>query len=770
MSDDNLFTREVEIDANDRPKTAFCTTEGLFQFRVMPLGLCNAPATFQRLMDLVLSGLQWSRCLVYLDDIIVLGRSFEEHLANLQAVFDRLREAGLKLKPSKCAFLQSEVQYLGHKITRKGVAPDPNKIEKVASWPTPISTREVQCFLGFASYYRRFIQDFAQIAKPLHRLTERGATFKWSSECQSAFEELRRRLTSAPVLAYPDFTRPFILDTDASDVGLGAVLSQADAEGRERVIAYGSRLLTKSERRYCVTRRELLAVVTFSQQFRSYLLGRRFLLRTDHGSLTWLRNFREPEGQLARWLEKLQELDFNVVHRRGQKHTNADSLSRLPCRQCGRQDEGLPTPTTTSAVAVEPKHDAHITRLREAQLTDPDLQPLLQGKEEDRKPDEGEMRTESRTSRRMLQIWDQLLVCDGVLYRHFKTPDGNKTSLQMVVPQDLRREVLVDLHEGTMGGHLGVEKTLSKLKERFYWPGYHTDVQNWCRNCPVCTSRKNLAPKARAPLTSIKTGYPLQMVAMDILGPFPESPTGNKYILVVADYFTRWSEAYPIPNQEATTVARKLTDEFFFRYSIPEQLHSDQGRNFECQVIGEVCKLLGVDKTRTTPYHPQSDGLVECFNRTLLDMLATASQEQPFDWEDHLRQLCMAYNSSVHPTTGYTPFYLMYGRQARMPIDVMYGTPSAQPEELSEYAANLRQSLENAYRRVRDHMAQRLDRQTELYNRRAHGEPFKEGDLVWLHSTAVPRDSRENCTDRGPARTGSSKSCLRPLTAFRMRA
>jgi len=259
------------------------------------------------------------------------------------------------------------------------------------------------------------------------------------------------------------------------------------------------------------------------------------------------------------------------------------------------------------------------------------------------------------------------------------------------------------------------------------------------------------------------------MVAMDILGPFPESPTGNRYILVVADYFTRWSEAYPIPNQEAATVARKLTDEFFFRYSVPEQLHSDQGRNFESQVIGEVCKLLGVDKTRTTPYHPQSDGLVERFNRTLLDMLATASQERPFDWEDHLRRLCMAYNSSVHSTTGYTPFYLMYGRQARMPIDIMYGMPSAQPKELSEYAANLRQSLEHAYRRVRDHMAQRLDRQTEVYNRRTHGEPFKEGDLVWLHSAAVPRGQSRNCTDHGRARTGSPRNCPRPLTAFRMR-
>ena len=207
---------------------------------------------------------------------------------------------------------------------------------------------------------------------------------------------------------------------------------------------------------------------------------------------------------------------------------------------------------------------------------------------------------------------------------------------QFVIPEELRAEVLADLHEGAMGGHLGVDKTLSRVKERFYWPGHYNDVQDWCGSCSACASRKNPSPKARAPLTSIKTGYPLQIVAMDIVGPFPESQAGNTHILVVADYFTRWMEAYPLPNQEAATVAKKLVDEFFFRFSPPEQLHSDQGRNFESDTIAEVCKLLGVLKTRTTPYHPQSDGLVERFNRTLLNMLATAAQEKPFDWENHL--------------------------------------------------------------------------------------------------------------------------------------
>ena len=731
---------QVEVDEADRQKTAFCTPEGLFQFKVMPFGLCNAPATFQRLMDLVLAGLQWSDCLVYIDDVIVLGRTFDEHLRNLRSVLQRLRESGLRLNQSKCSFFQKEVKYLGHIISRDGVATDPSKTEKVTTWPTPTSVRETQQFLGFAGYYRRFVKDFAQIARSLHRLTERPTNFVWTAECQDAFDELRRCLTTAPILAYPDFSRQFVLDTDASDTGIGAVLSQVDGDGQERVVAYGSRLLTKPERRYCVTRRELLAVVTFTKQYRAYLTGRRFLLRTDHGSLTWLRNFKEPEGQLARWLERLQELDFEIVHRRGKKHTNADALSRLPCRQCGRDTHDSLVPAIVAVATLRSPQGNASEELRDAQLVDPVLGPLLRGKEAGRKPSADELGSVSRSSRRLLQIWDQLMIVHGgVLGRRYETPEGSSTILQTIVPEALRKEVLADLHEGALGGHLGADKTLARLKERFYWPGHFNDVRDWCRNCGTCASRKSPVPKGRAPLKSVETGYPMQLVAMDIVGPFPESPAGNTHILVVADYFTRWTEAYPIPNQEATTVARKLTDEFFFRFSPSEQLHSDQGRNFESDVIAEVCRLLGVVKTRTTPYHPQSDGLVERFNRTLLDMLATAARERPFDWENQLRRLCLAYNTSTHPTTGETPFFLMFGRQVRMPIDIMYGNPTPQPTTIPQYVTDLRTHLEAAYRRVRERMGHQLKRQRDIYNKKVHGDPYEPGDLVWLHSPAVPR-------------------------------
>ena len=233
-----------------------------------------------------------------------------------------------------------------------------------------------------------------------------------------------------------------------------------------------------------------------------------------------------------------------------------------------------------------------------------------------------------------------------------------------------------------MEGHLGVEKTVSKIKERFYWPGMHQEVDQWIRTCPSCATRKSAPQRNRGPLQTIKAGYPLQVVAVDILGPLMESVAGKSYILVAGDYFTKWMEAYAIPNQEAVTVARKLVDQTFCRFSPPEQLHSDQGKQFESAVLHEVCNILGMKKTRTSPYHPQCDGLVERYNRTLLDMLATTTQTHPFDWEDQLPKVCMAYNTSVHASTGYTPFFLMFGRQARMPIDLMYGMGNEKEKEV----------------------------------------------------------------------------------------
>ena len=322
---------QVKVAPEDREKTAFTTPYGLYQFCVMPFGLCNAPSTFQRLMELVLAGLHWSSCLVYLDDIIIYSRTVKEHLTRLEEVLERLQAAGMKLKPKKCRLLRRKVNYLGYIVSSGGVQTDPLKVECILSWPSPTTQKELRQFLGLASYYRRFVKGFASIAAPLNHLLEKGKPWEWTKVCEHAFSSLKKMLTTSPILAYPDFETEFTVDCDASGDGLGAVLSQCIGGG-ENVISYASRSLTKPEKKYCATRKEMLALVWAVGQFRPYLLGRPFTVRTDHSALQWLYSFKEPEGQVARWLESLAEYEFTVQHRPGKKHTNADALSRVPCQ------------------------------------------------------------------------------------------------------------------------------------------------------------------------------------------------------------------------------------------------------------------------------------------------------------------------------------------------------------------------------------------------------------------------------------------------------
>jgi len=341
---------QVAVDEESKPKTAFITKHGLFQFNVMPFGLCNAPATFERLMERILRGHLGTRCLVYIDDVVVFGEDFDQTLANLDLVLNKIQSAGLQLKPQKCELFKTEIIYLGFKISGQGITPDTKKIECVQKWPLPCSITDVRSFVGFANYHRRFIKDFAKIAYPLTQLTKKNSTFMWNDDLQRSFDELRHALSTAPVLDHAQSDCPLILDTDASAYALGGVLSQV-VDGQERVIAYASQTLSKSQKNYCTTHRELLAVVQFTKHFRHYLWGRHFLVRTDHSSLRWLMNYNDADGMVARWLTKLQEFDFTIEHRPGAKHLNADGLSR--CHACknpncpGYRDLPKPPPPTS---------------------------------------------------------------------------------------------------------------------------------------------------------------------------------------------------------------------------------------------------------------------------------------------------------------------------------------------------------------------------------------------------------------------------------------
>jgi len=496
----------------------------------MPFGLCNAPSTFQRLMELVLAGFRWEICLAYLDDVVVFGRTWEEHLERLRLVLTRLQVAHLKLHPKKCQFFKQSVCFLCHIISNNGVGTDPAKISIVANWPTPANISELRSFLGLASYYRQFVHHFAEIAAPLHRLQEKGSAFQWTESCNVAFETLKRKLISTPILAFPRPSDPFVIDTDASECGIGAILSQCQ-DGVERVIAYGSRSLTKAERNYSTTRKELLALVYFLKHFRCYLLGSPFVVRTDHAALRWLQEFKHPEGQLARWLEQLQEFDFKTEHRPGRQHSNADTLSRVP----QPQTSAVCTSTAcTWAPALSSKE------LQDAQANNPTLSAILGWmKQGQQRPSTVTVADSSPAVRTLWAQWSRLELIDGLLYRWWEESNSGTRSKQLIVPHSLVPQVLRALHDGAGGGHLGVHKTLTKARDRFYWPRLRKDVEDWCQQCTECAQSKTPTPLARSPLSPSVVGYPMERIALDLLGPLPVTQHGNKYILVVSDYFTR---------------------------------------------------------------------------------------------------------------------------------------------------------------------------------------------------------------------------------------
>ena len=358
----------------------------------------------------------------------------------------------------------------------------------------------------------------------------------------------------------------------------------------------------------------------------------------------------------------------------------------------------------------------------------------------------------------MQTLWAQqkyLVLQNGVLYRRWEDIPGKGLNkcLQFVLPQDLVPTVLEQLHNAPSGSHLGVSKTVEKVRRRFYWPGQRRDIERWCAACESCATRKALPTKPRAAMQADLPSGPFERVAMDILGPLPITTRGNKYILVVGDYFTKWVESFPLASIEAEKVAEVFVHQFVCRFGTPNILHTDQGRNFDSALVKAMCKLLGIKKTRTTAYYPQSDGLIERFNRTLLNLLSIAAREDTCNWDSYIPLLMFAYRTSVQESTGCTPYQLVFGREVRLPIDVMFGLPPHYPPtEINKYAMGLRLRLDRAYRQFREYMGLQQRRQKVHYDKLCNGKPFKIGDMVWLHCPAVPRGKspKLHCYWQGP--------------------
>ncbi|KAL5497228.1 hypothetical protein EMCRGX_G013661 [Ephydatia muelleri] len=546
--------------------------------------------------------------------------------------------------------------------------------------PQPRDEAEVRRFLGLASYYRKYIDKFADIAAPLHQLTQKDALFQWTQECEESFKRLKACLTKAPVLSFPSFgteASTMVLQTDASNVGLGAVLEQ-----EQRVIGYASRTLTRAEANYSVIQRECLAIWLAAQKM---------------------------EGLLCRWAHAIQEFSFEIVYRKGIANGNADALSR--------REQEMETPhaaMTTVYAGFTPEE------LKKAQKQDDAIQQLYTALNSQQTPLKNWKRP---TMRQYAQLWSQLEVVDGIVCRRYKPGPTSDTILVPVLTEALYQKAMSLCHDSPTAGHQGTLKTWERIRQEAYWVNIAQDVDRYCRECVTCQKAKLPMP-VRSTLTNIPIGRPWQMIAIDILE-VPVSTKNNRYLLVIQDYFTKWADARPLKDQTAVRIKAELV-KLFCTYGIPEIVHSDQGRNFESSVVQSTLDAFGVVKSRTTLYHPQGDGMVERFNCSLLQLLRTYVERQE-DWEQHLPLALYAYRTATYTSTGVSSFQLMYGRHPQ-PNTI---TP-ARGYEATSYQAVLQAKMAELQDLVEAHVAESAHRQKVNYDRHSEERLFKAGDRVWL--------------------------------------
>lgn len=709
---------QIPMHEADKEKTAFATPDGLYEFNVLPFGLCNAPATFERMIDTVLRGLKWKTCLCYLDDIVIFSSSFREHLKRLDEVLTCLANAGLQLNTKKCRFAARSIKVLGHVVSKNGIQPDPDKIAAVIGFPRPQQQKDLRSFLGLASYFRRFVRNFTTVASPLNKLLHSGTPFVWSDECEKAFQELKTALTSGPVLCHFDESRPAILHTDASGHGIGAVLLQSDDQHIERVVSYASRSLSQAEKNYTITEQECLAVVWAVQKFRPYLYGRHFTVVTDHHALCWLQSLKNLSGRLGRWIIRLQEYDFTVTYKSGKKHLDADALSRCPL-------EPSAAPPTTS-------RDAELTITSVSQTAPDNLSELAALQKSDtycRGIIDYLTGSKSPVNSRCRRQLQQFRLLDGVLHHSNHHASGYRWV--PVAPCSLRPKILEALHDDATAGHLGFHKTYDRVRSRFFWPGLSTCVARYVASCGPCQQRKCSTSAPAGLLQPFPCpSAPFETVGIDLYGPLPSTAAGYRWVVTAVDHLTRYAETAPLRSGCATEVADFFLRAILLRHGAPRVLLSDRGRTFLSAIVEEVLRASNTVHKTTSAYHPQTNGLTERFHRTLSDMISMYIRPDHTNWDTILPFVTFAYNSAIQKTTGYSPFFLVFGRQPSFLLDTAFFSAPASPS--SPFSEQFISRIDHCRRLARLHTeACQQDRKLR-YDATHRDVQFRPGDQVLL--------------------------------------
>ena len=782
-----------------RKYTAFATPWALYEWLRIPFGLKNAPAAFQRYICQALMGLLDRVCLAYLDDILVYGKTLGEHRSNLRKVFRRLRSKGIKLRVDKCFFAMQEVRYLGRLVSEHGYRPDPEDVKALEKFrEPPKSVGEVRSMVGFLSYYRGHVENFAKKMKPVYDLIkwkdssglgdkggkkgksgggyDKRAPIVWSDTLQAIIDDVIDTLKSPSVMAYPDFDKPFILNCDASGYGLGAVLYQQQGDDL-RVISYASRTLTEAENNYHLHsgKLEFLALKwSVTDKFSDYLgHGSKFTVFTDNNPLTYVMSSAKLNATGMRWVNQLSEYDFTLKYRPGKSAADADGLSRNPLpvssidraapttnpsitdlqRECtstitrddlaqilSQPDASYCTTANVNTIDLTTLQDASTpplanvskAELSRSQSEDDVIGPVYKAVCESLRPSRREVSKLSRKSRLLFSQWSKLCVKDDVLLR--------KTSkyLQIVLPSKYHQTVYRELHVGM--GHLASDRVEDLARQRFYWPHMSSDIDYFVRKKCTCLFTKQPNIREKAKLVPLNATHPFEVVSIDFMEIDKHASAGGfRYVLVVCDHFTRFSQAYATKTKSARAAADKVFSNFILQYGFPSRIHHDQGTEWNNKLFQHLHRLTNIKASNTTPYHPMGDPYVERYNRTLKNMLSSIPEKEKKRWRDHLPKLCFAYNSTVHRATGYTPFYLLFGRESRLRVDGAFPSFEVQVEDpgrksYAKFASEWKERMNEAFKLADQNSDKSKQYNKSKYDVRANSATLQVGDRVLVQN------------------------------------
>ena len=738
----------IPISERSKEYLAFITPYGLFQPNRMQYGARNSAATYARFVELAIMKLRCPNVLAYLDDIIAFNGDFESHIETLDAVFRAHKEAGILLRPQKTHLFKGEVNYLGYKVSQEGIKMDPDYIKRILEWPKPTTVKEMTSFLGFCGYYRMFIPRFSEMTCEMNS-QRKNKYLEWSKSMEEDFEKLKDAFKNGDIRAYPDYEseEPFLLTTDFSAKALGAILSQVQ-NGKERFLGCAGRKTTRYEANYHSMKGELAAVVFGCRKFEHILKFKKFKLITDSAALKFLHSSKNSRGVIFRWMVELSDYNFDVEHKKGSLNKNADALSRsthLPDPTDEQIEESMDVihekRRPLSGVCMEKGclgsiksilGENPLEGLQEYYRTHPDLRIVMDVVQSDREVDKAWLKAQTETVRYMLKLRPRLVIEDGLLKIKKIDKVNDKEYLCYVVDEDLFEEVFKHIHND-ISGHLGILGTQKKILERFFGPGLSSYIRRKVNICGTCVAKQVRPKQHTGSHHPSVTGHVMECLFVDLYGPLNEV-SGYKYILTIQDGFSRYVQLVPLPNKEASTVARGLLG-FVGHFSSFLSVKSDNGKEFINAVWKELMKLLGV-KHKTTVVANPSPNISERFHRVLGSLLRCSLGRNERDWLRCLPLICLAFNSKESETTGVSPFEAFIGRKPILPVDLILPPPFSKMSQV-DWVQNTRTRLMSIYRYMCEKQTVSISRNSKLYQG-VDTSGFRVGDKIFFMAPLIP--------------------------------